>query len=192
MVVLLCAAFLRHARRLKRMEAVLRRKLPSGAFPKIAPDRSRIMSAVRGKGNRTTEVRLRMALVRAGISGWVLHPSDQFGRPDFFFGAADVAVFVDGCFWHGCPRCGHVPTSNREFWKLKLSRNKQRDRRVNTVLRRSGRVVLRFWEHEVHSDLGACAGKVAVTLAKRLDGSLVVPDCPSETGKHSYVTCDVT
>ncbi|MHB8974086.1 MAG: PDDEXK family nuclease [Pirellulaceae bacterium] len=85
------------------------------------------MRAVRGRGNKSTETRLRLALVRAGISGWRLHAKEVHGKPDFFFPAASLAVFVDGCFWHGCPRCGHIPKAHALFWRTKIDRNKHRD-----------------------------------------------------------------
>jgi DNA mismatch endonuclease (patch repair protein) len=71
------------------------------------------------------------------------------GRPDFVFRRQHVCVFVDGCFWHGCPRCYRRPSSNRKYWDEKVKRNRARDRRVNQELRRRGWRVLRFWEHDL-------------------------------------------
>ena len=71
------------------------------------------------------------------------------GSPDFFFPREQVAVFIDGCFWHGSERCGHIPTKNRPFWQAKIDRNRERDRQNTAKLRRRGVSVLRFWEHEV-------------------------------------------
>lgn len=68
-------------------------------------------------------------------------------RPDFVFQRARVAVFVDGCFWHGCPRHGTKPSSNKSFWREKLAKNRERDRRVTRTLRRAGWQVVRIWEH---------------------------------------------
>jgi DNA mismatch endonuclease (patch repair protein) len=68
-------------------------------------------------------------------------------NPDFTFRAQRVAVFVDGCFWHGCPRHGTQPRQNRRFWERKLNGNRARDRRVNRALRAKGWRVLRIWEH---------------------------------------------
>lgn len=70
-------------------------------------------------------------------------------RPDFVFRRARVAVFVDGCFWHGCPLHGVSPSSNREFWSEKLLLNKKRDLKVSRQLRRRKWVVLRIWEHQL-------------------------------------------
>lgn len=134
------------------MERLLRKKLKGGAFSNVPPKRSAAMSKVRGRGNRTTEKRLRFALVSNGVSGWCLHPFLP-GRPDFFFRQAQLALFVDGCFWHGCPRCGHVPRTNRAFWKTKIERNKQRAKKWDRLLRRQGISPFHIWECELKSDL---------------------------------------
>jgi len=77
----------------------------------------------------------------------------RFGRPDFVFPAAHVAVFVDGCFWHGCPAHGQIPASNRRFWKEKINRNIARDIRITRKLRRLGWHVFRVWEHNLGKPL---------------------------------------
>jgi len=125
--------------------------------------RSRIMSRIRGSGNRTTEWRLRAGLVRAGVRGWNLGTrSDLPGRPDFVFGAVMVAVFVDGCFWHGCSRCGRgrAPRTNANFWRKKIVGNAARDRRQNATLRRRGWTVLRIWEHQLAEKIDGVLGKI--------------------------------
>jgi DNA mismatch endonuclease (patch repair protein) len=122
--------------------------------------RSRIMSRVKSKNNRSTERRLRAALVKARISGWRMHPREIDGTPDFFFAETKFAVFVDGCFWHGCPKCYRRPQSRTEFWDEKLQRNRTRDNQVNTLLRQRGFAVLRFWEHEVREDLPTVIKKI--------------------------------
>ncbi|WP_395753941.1 hypothetical protein [Prosthecobacter sp.] len=67
-------------------------------------------------------------------------------RPDFVFRAERLVIFVDGCFWHGCPTHGTRPRQNRKFWDEKIARNRQRDRLVTRQLRRQGWTVLRLWE----------------------------------------------
>jgi len=114
--------------------------------------RSRTMSAVKSRGNRSTEVVLRARLVRAAVRGWRLHARDVPGCPDFVFDERRVAVFVDGCFWHGCPSCHRPPSSNQEYWTAKVTRNCARDRRNTRLLRRDGWKVLRVWEHELKRD----------------------------------------
>ena len=111
--------------------------------------RSALMAKVRSRGNRSTEVRLRLALVRARISGWELHPESVPGRPDFWFATERLALFVDGCFWHGCKRCLRLPKGNRPYWIGKIEGNIRRARRINRALRSDGVTVLRIWEHDV-------------------------------------------
>jgi DNA mismatch endonuclease Vsr len=142
------------------MERALRAHLPEGKFEGTTPQRSRTMQAVRGKNNRTTERRLRLGLVRAGVQGWQLRPLSMAGNPDFFFPSQTLAVFVDGCFWHGCPKCGHFPRSNVAFWKAKIERNRERDENTSCRLQDQGINVLRFWEHELQNDLQKCIGRI--------------------------------
>ena len=112
--------------------------------------RSQVMAAIRSKGNKDTELKLASILRANGIKGWRRHQRLP-GSPDFVFRRARLAVFVDGCFWHGCPKHGRTPDSNRSFWLRKLNRNKQRDRAVSKRLRSSGWRVLRFWAHDLGS-----------------------------------------
>jgi DNA mismatch endonuclease, patch repair protein len=120
--------------------------------------RSEVMSRIRSRGNKDTEVALAKLFCRHKITGWRRHvqivtsprPSHQRGegvrvRPDFVFRQVRLALFVDGCFWHGCPKHETKPKNNRAFWRKKLSSNKKRDVLVTRALRR----VLRIWEHEL-------------------------------------------
>jgi len=109
------------------------------------------MSTIRSKHTRTTERALRMALIRAGIKGWQLHSAGLPGNPDVYFPKQRVAVFVDGCFWHGCSRCGHIPRTRTSFWKAKIERNKQRDRATARTLKADRINVIRIWEHSLKS-----------------------------------------
>lgn len=111
------------------------------------------MRRVRSTGNRSTERRLRAALVSRGISGWEMHAADLPGTPDFVFRSASLAVFVDGCFWHGCPRCDRrLPATNSEYWARKIQGNRRRARLVARALNRRGFGTLRIWEHELHRE----------------------------------------
>jgi DNA mismatch endonuclease (patch repair protein) len=114
-------------------------------------ERSRIMAAVKSKGNKLTEVRLARLLRRHRITGWRRH-LPVTGNPDFIFRNKRVAVFVDGCFWHGCEKHLRMPTSNREYWEKKIFRNMIRDRITNRELRAQGWKVIRVWEHEFDSE----------------------------------------
>jgi len=131
------------------MERKLKRKLKKGVFSNVSPVRSKIMSAIKGKNNKSTELKLRMALVKAGIKGWVLHPTDVFGKPDIFFTKKKLAIFVDGCFWHSCTLCGHVPKTRSAFWRAKFERNQARAILVKYNLRRQSIKVMRIWEHSL-------------------------------------------
>ena len=115
-------------------------------------ERSALMAKVRSKGNRSTELKALEALRASGIEGWVQHPPDISGRPDFYFSEERLAVFVDGCFWHACPRCGRIPKTNVVFWSTKITGNRRRDRSVSKALRKHGYRVLRVWEHELRED----------------------------------------
>lgn len=110
--------------------------------------RSEIMSRIRGHGNKDTELALLRLLRTNRITGW-RRSQPVFGRPDFVFPGLKVAVFVDGCFWHSCPRHSNLPMNNRSFWERKLLINKRRDRLVNRRLRAEGWLVLRIWEHDL-------------------------------------------
>jgi DNA mismatch endonuclease (patch repair protein) len=106
------------------------------------------MSRIRGTGNKATELRLRQIFRSGDIVGWrrgVKLP----GKPDFVFRGAKLAIFVDGCFWHGCPEHLVWPKTNAAFWRRKITRNRERDREVNRLLRARGWRVLRIWEHEL-------------------------------------------
>lgn len=106
------------------------------------------MSRIRGKGNKATEHALAKLFRANGITGWRRH-YPIVGRPDFAFPRLKLAVFVDGCFWHGCPKHCLQPKGNKEFWSTKLAANKARDRKVNGLLRAKGWRVLRIWEHDL-------------------------------------------
>src|SRR5687767_14951176 len=97
--------------------------------------RSELMSRVPSIGNQTTELFLLGLLREAGLVGWRRH-APIFGRPDFVWHSLHLAVFVDGCFWHGHRRCHRnlVPVTNRDLWSTKIDRNRRRDRRVSWEL----------------------------------------------------------
>lgn len=131
--------------------------------------RSEVMAAIRSHGNKATELRMATLFRAHGITGWrrqqklrAERKNKRAGNPqhstsdsqpaplrvrvDFVFRRERVCVFVDGCFWHACPRHGTQPSGNRAFWKSKLARNVERDREVSRALRKAGWKVLRVWE----------------------------------------------
>lgn len=108
--------------------------------------RSEVMSHIRSKGNKSTELRI-IELFRANrIYGWRRN-SRIFGNPDFVFPKHKLCIFVDGCFWHGC-KCkkGRLPKTNSEYWEKKIERNKLRDKTVSRFLRSRGYNVIRIRE----------------------------------------------
>lgn len=130
----------------------------------IPPEiRSRVMAQVRSQRNRSTEWRLRACLIRAGIRGWQLNPIDICGKPDFAFREQRVLLFVDGCYWHGCPKCYRRPSSNRDYWDAKIARNRARDVKTAVWLKRDGWRVLRIWEHQL-SAMEAVVGRIRAAL----------------------------
>lgn len=131
------------------MEKALKQILPDGRFEHTPLQRRRMMAAVRSRGTRSTEQAFRMLLVRRKITGWQIYPKGLPANPDIYFAERKLAVFLDGCFWHGCLRCGHIPKTNNRFWKLKIERTKARDRRDKWRLRKAGIRVMRIWEHEL-------------------------------------------
>lgn len=110
--------------------------------------RSQLMSRIRGTGNKRTELQLIQFFRAYGITRW-RRGSKLPGKPDFVFPKLKTAVFVDGCFWHGCPRHATQPKTNAKFWRNKIATNQARDRRVNSALRKRGWTVIRVWEHEL-------------------------------------------
>lgn len=122
--------------------------------------RSQLMSLVHSRGNTTTELRLAQLLRKARIRGWRRHASLP-GNPDFVWKLIKLAVFVDGCFWHG-HNCGKniTPKTNAREWRDKIGRNKARDRRVGCILRRKGWAVVRIWECQLAKNPARCLGRI--------------------------------
>ncbi len=146
--------------------------------------RSEVMSRIRGADTKSTERRLAALLRAHGVAGWRLRDPNVLGRPDIYFSKARIAVFVDGCFWHGCRRCFTMPAQNRPFWKSKIAGNIQRDRLVNRRLKRAGTLVIRLWEHELEREtprLGAVI-RLLATAAKTRSPFLVVRPVRSRRG----------
>jgi DNA mismatch endonuclease, patch repair protein len=112
-----------------------------------AAKRSEIMSRVKSRGNKATEIAFVNLLRSKKITGWRRHPP-MIGNPDFVFRAQRLTVFIDGCYWHGCPRHYSPPKSNAGFWAEKLKRNRRRDRYVAAALTNRGWRVVRFWQHD--------------------------------------------
>jgi DNA mismatch endonuclease (patch repair protein) len=116
--------------------------------------RSEIMSRIRSRG--TGPEQQLYALVRK-ILGWrrrvELNAPGLPGQPDVVIPSLRLAIFADGCFYHGCPRHGHVPKSNVAYWEPKIARTLERDRRNRSALRRQGYAVWRVWEHDLRTTI---------------------------------------
>lgn len=110
--------------------------------------RSEIMRAVKSKGNKSTEGKIARIFRANKISGWRRN-SEVLGHPDFVFPEKRVAVFADGCFWHGHGCRNITPSDNAEYWKRKIQRNIERDATITRTLRKQGWKVVRVWECEV-------------------------------------------
>ena len=110
--------------------------------------RSAIMSKVRSKGNKSTELKLIEYFRENDIHGWRRGYKVK-GHPDFVFLDQKIAVFVDGCFWHGHDCRNTRPTENAEYWQRKRERNMIHDREVNASFESRGWKVIRLWECEL-------------------------------------------
>ncbi len=135
----------------------------------VSRARSENMRAIRSFGNRTTEIHLKALLIQRGISGWKLRDAHVLGAPDFYFPTERLAVFVDGCFWHGCPKCGHIPKTNRAYWRAKIARNQARDRRISRQLRALRFSVIRLRECDLKARKLECLRRIQRALKHRLE-----------------------
>lgn len=124
-----------------------------------------VMKANRGVDTKP-ELRLRSQIHKSGLRYAIdVRPeSDINRRADLVFRSAKVAVFVHGCFWHGCPKHYTLPKSNKKFWAKKVLRNRERDQETKRLLRKRGWKVLVFWEHQSPE---ACGATVVACVAQR-------------------------
>ena len=127
--------------------------------------RSRIMASVKSSGGRTTEKALSLRLRAAGLLGyrkqWAV-----LGKPDFAWPGLKVAVFVDGCFWHGCKKHCRIPEDNKQYWRGKIARNVRRDKATVHHLRKLGWQIFRIWEHSLKEPI-RIAGRIRSRLSKK-------------------------
>ncbi|WP_369811318.1 very short patch repair endonuclease [Hymenobacter convexus] len=127
------------------------------------------MGRVRQRGT-SPELKLRQSLHQRGLRFRLKALKKLPGTPDILFIKAKIAVFVDGCFWHGCPIHGTSPKTNPEFWAAKIARNKERDGQVDEQLREMGWLPIRVWEHETRVKfLQVTTDRVAAVVAERLE-----------------------
>jgi DNA mismatch endonuclease, patch repair protein len=137
----------------------------TGTPPASSTHALRRLQATRQR-DTPSEIKLRSALHRLGLRFRLHRPIEGVPRvrPDIVFVSAKVAVFVDGCFWHGCPQHGTWPKANNDWWRKKLESNIKRDRRQDAALSAAGWSVVRVWEHE---DLIEAATGIAMSVGAR-------------------------
>lgn len=149
-----------------------------------ATQRAKQMSRIRGYGNQSTEKRLIALMREFHVTGW-RRRAILLGKPDFVFRTERVALFVDGCFWHCCPRHRRLPKSKVTFWRRKLLGNIRRDRLVTRRLRARGWTVLRVWEcalsrHQASRTLARIRRTLAKKRAKKMPTTAKVWPCPQK------------
>jgi len=121
------------------------------------------MSKIRSRHTRP-ELLLRKALRGAGLQ-YRLHYGKR--RIDIAFPKEHVAVFVDGCFWHKCPKCYKEPKSNKKYWLPKIKRNVQKAGIINRELEKNGWLVIRVWEHSINKNVAEVASRIRKKMQKR-------------------------
>ena len=125
---------------------------------------SRVMSANKAK-NTKPEIALRKALWSEGYKGYRLNWKNVPGRPDIAYPGKKIAIFVNGCYWHRCPKCDlPLPKTNTIFWKEKFEKNVKRDKKKNDELLSLNWIVLVFWECDIKSDISNSIQKIKKVL----------------------------
>jgi len=119
--------------------------------------------------NTKPELKLRKLLSATGLRYRLHHRLT--GRPDIVFVSRRVAVFIDGCFWHRCPKDFIKPETRRKFWLTKIARNVMRDKKVNRLLVQDGWKVLRVWEHDVRKNPERCRDRILAAVNQRKTGN---------------------
>lgn len=129
--------------------------------------RSAVMQKVRSKGNKSTEQRLVTLFLENGISGWRRNYPVK-GHPDFVFLDKKVAIFVDGCFWHGHDCRNTRPKENEEYWGRKRERNIQHDQEITVLFQTLGWTVVRIWECELkRKNISATLNRIQQIIGDR-------------------------
>jgi DNA mismatch endonuclease, patch repair protein len=129
----------------------------------LSPEtRSRVMARIRSR-DTSPELALRRGLHARGVRGWRCHAKQLPGKPDLAFTRWKVAIFVDGCFWHGHPDC-FTPGKSGAYWDAKIARTQERDRLANEALAEAGWRVIRLWDFEIERDIEQCLVRVLAIL----------------------------
>jgi len=124
--------------------------------------RSKIMAKVKSE-NTVPEIMLRKQLYSKGVRYRINYRSLE-GNPDVVIPSKKIAIFIDGCFWHKCPKCFGLPDSNKEYWRKKIEKNVERDKKANKALKLKGWRVIRIWEHEIRKDLERSVKRIVDVL----------------------------
>lgn len=124
--------------------------------------RSEIMSKIRSKDTKI-EILFRKALWKKGFR-YSKNSSKYFGKPDMSLPKYKTVIFIDSCFWHNCPKHGYLPKSNLRYWRKKIARNKERDKKVSRYYKKEDWKVIRIWEHEIDSRLTKTINKIITKL----------------------------
>lgn len=142
--------------------SLLSKSMPDNLTPE---DRRKTMQAVKGK-RTSLERRLSAMLAGMRLRGWRTNVSEIPGKPDILFINERVVIFIDGCFWHGCPYCKRkLPETNKEYWERKIQRNMERAKVHNQKLFEDGWTVIRIWEHELRDPVTIARIRTDIRLA---------------------------
>jgi DNA mismatch endonuclease (patch repair protein) len=150
--------------------------------------RSYNMSMIKSVGTGP-EIQVREMLISSRIGSFQMNAKDILGKPDFYFPKEKTAIFLDGCYWHGCKECFKLPNTNKQFWSLKIKNNIARDNKVNKELRKAGFNILRIKEHELKQSPEKVFKKIKMKLSK--NNLLRVLDLFAGAGGFSegFTTC---
>lgn len=122
------------------------------------------MSAIKGK-NTSPEKRLKRALIKEGLKGLRSHLRTLPGIPDIVYPKNKLAIFVNGCFWHRCPKCKlKLPKSHKPFWKHKFSRNVARDKKNIKLLVKKDWTAITIWECEIKKNISGVVHRIERAL----------------------------
>jgi len=124
--------------------------------------RSQIMSKIK---NKDTKLELQFKNSLKGLR-FRYQPKIK-GKPDFASKKLKIAIFIDSCFWHKCPKHFRQPGSNKKYWIKKINRNAERAKEANKQLKKEGWKVLRFWEHDINKNIKKCIDKIIITIERR-------------------------
>lgn len=115
----------------------------------------------------TIELLFRKYIWSKGLRGYRTDYKNIPGRPDIYFIKKKIAVFIDGCYWHKCPKCFVRPKSHNNYWDNKIENNVKRDKKYNKLLKKKGITVIRFWEHQVKDDINKCYSELLETYENK-------------------------